>query len=201
MKWLPLMGGSVPAGCKAGGGLIMALGMVNKKAADRAAILEGLTDEQKQRYRQRRSAFLFKFQMFDYLLEVGVQDREALLKALHSYVKDGVVPAFENDTTAALFKNWFKSEIDKDFNEYCYQCYCAENAGRKGAGARWVLEKVLKKLPEKVLDVPMVKLVKGDTQAWRDLKSMSSDNVVNETKAKIEKVRQEVLQESGNSEL
>ena len=178
----------------------MALVMLNKKAAERAAILEGLTDEQKQRYRQRRSAFLFKYQMFDYLLEVSTQDRESLLKALHSYVKNGVVPAFENETTAALFKNWFKAEIDKDFNEYCYQCYCAENAGRKGAGARWELEKVLKKLPEKFLDVPAVKLVKGDAQAWQDLKNMSNDNVVSETKAKIEKARQEVLRESGGSE-
>ncbi len=107
-----------------------------QSAADRAETLEGMTDEERQLYRSRKSFVYVRHDWKKYFDMAKPAAAQEMIKAIILYDETGEQPKFSDDMQSMMFESFFKPEIEKNFNEWCLSCHTNRVNGSLGGKAR-----------------------------------------------------------------
>ena len=171
----------------------MSIEKAAQRAAERVAVLEALTDEQKEKYRAQRNTSYFRMAVntLDYIYDLDEQDQITLLHAIHIYNKTGKAIEIKSKSLKSTFDHVIKPQLDNDFDNYCITCYMTEENGKKGAKTKWIQERMYQKLKDKDFSgIEVKRLIKDDPAAWQELRAKVPGKTMESFKKYFERVKE-----------
>lgn len=158
-------------------------------AAERAALLEEITQEQIGRYRERRNRqgdIIVRKEVFDYVRQLCNDEDESddesyrdgciLLLAAGEYAQTGVVPDFVDTSTGEInkalrriFNGFIRPRLDESFDNYCIVCLKNERKGQTGATEAKIRKLMVQEIGETYggkAGVSTMQLIQNNKTAW-----------------------------------
>lgn len=152
-----------------------------QRAAERAEVLENLSEEKKKSYRERKTYVGVAHSWRDYFVEMDGEDIKELILAIIDYDVTGEMPELSKGANKAIFKGFIKSFIDRLFDEWCYSCYRKGGSGSDGGKETAIRKITVKELTAHfrttdLRGVPYEDLLRNDTEAWSNLQKITGDH-------------------------
>ena len=170
----------------------------SQRAAERAAILESLTDEDIATYRKRKVYVPVMHDWKDFFREMPAEEVKEMLLKIIEYDETGTLPKLKNPMNAAVFTGFMKNFIDNLFDDFCYTCYMAGSKGRNGGIANAINTKIAKLFIERhgredIAGIDIKEIVRNPQKAFSSLevKGMKRAEIA-ELKKALSEIRQEV---------
>ena len=160
-------------------------------AAERAEILENLTESEKEIYRQRKEFISIQKNWRDYFAAISSEETQELLIAIFDYEETGKTPQFKSKMLKPVFTAMIKPVLDRGFADWCYSCHNNAEKGGKGGEIKAIRQLALKTLMERtqsdnVNGVKYADLLKN--VGWDKLREMGlSEKEVSNLQKAIEK--------------
>ena len=103
-----------------------------EQAAERAEILENMTEAEKELFRKRKEFISFQKDWRDYFAAISGNEAKEMVTAIFDYDMTGKTPKFTNKALEPVFKAMIKPVLDRGFNDWCFSCFMNANKGGKG---------------------------------------------------------------------
>ena len=118
-------------------------------AAERAEILENLTESERELYRQRKEYVSFQKNWREYFAAITAEETQELLIGIFDYEETGKPPQFKNKMLKPVFAAMIKPVLDRGFADWCYSCHNNAAKGGKGGEIKAIRQLALKMLMER----------------------------------------------------
>lgn len=174
-----------------------------QKAAERAELLENMTDDEKAIYRKRKTYVSMNHDWKNFFETMKAEDLKELIIAIINYDETGEMPKLKNPANFAVFVGFIKKFLDTLFDDWCVTCYTASSKGGKGGKAKAINAKIVDECIKyfqctDILGVPITELVKNDGVGWNKLARITNDNTIQTYKNKIAEIRKQCESEYQN---
>ncbi len=117
-------------------------------AAERAEILEKLTDAEKELYRQRKEFISFQKNWREFFAAISGEETKELLLAIFDY-EAGKKPQIKSKMLNPVFMAMIKPVLDRSFADWCYSCHNNADKGGKGGETKAIRKLAVKMLIER----------------------------------------------------
>lgn len=118
-------------------------------AAERAEILENLTESEKELYRQRKEFVSFQKNWREYFAAITAEETQELLIGIFDYEETGKPPQFKSKMLKPVFTAMIKPVLDRGFADWCYSCHNNAAKGGRGGEIKQIRRLTLKMLMER----------------------------------------------------
>lgn len=181
-------------------------------AAERAALLEEITQEQISRYRDRRNRqgdIIVRKEVFDYVRQLcndesddeSYRDGCILLLAAGEYAQTGEVPDFVDTSTGEInkalrriFNGFIRPRLDESFDNYCITCLKNERKGQTGATEAKIRKLMVQEIGETYggrAGVSTMQLIQNNKSAWERVAKLNGG--AETARALLEKARENAI--------
>ena len=144
-------------------------------AAERAYILEHLSNEEIALFRKRKEYVSLQHSWREFFGSLEPELCKEFLLAILDYDIDGKLPNFANPLHDTIFNSLIKPVIDKLFNEWCLTCHYNYNKGSEGGKITAIRKRAVEMLIEELKTdncngVKFADLIKFDkAEGWQVL--------------------------------
>ena len=166
-----------------------------QKAAERAEVLENMTDEEKALYRKRKTHVSMNHEWKRFFETMNGDDLKELIIGIINYDETGEMPELNNPNTFAVFVGFIKRFLDSLFDDWCYTCYTTSCKGAKGGKTKALNYMIVEQCNKafhtlEYKGVPFAELIKDDSVGWNKLVNAGSTELeINKLKMKIADIR------------
>ena len=107
-----------------------------QQASRRAEILEGISDEKRALYRERKTHVNFQHSWLPFFQNSKAESVKEMVCAILEYDSLGKVPEFKDGYNTLSFMSFIRPVLDNAFDEWCFTCRNSEIGGKQGGRMR-----------------------------------------------------------------